>query len=74
MKWSTKVRGYTIKTIGLNSTKLLKKMATGGLSLNIKLQEQAKSFSIVQYVRLLTKKKKLKKKNTGAVLSGRNVV
>lgn len=49
-------------------------MGTGGLNLNIKLQEQVKSFSIVQYARLLTKTKKLKKKNTGAVLSGHNVL
>ena len=45
-------RGYTERQIGLNSTKLLKKMDIGGTNLNIKHQVQVINISIEPLVKL----------------------
>ena len=58
-------RDYTERQIGLNSTKLLKKMDIGGTTLNIKHQVQVINISIVPFVKSQINNKKLKMKNTG---------
>ncbi|VNS12007.1 Uncharacterised protein [Streptococcus pneumoniae] len=51
-------RGYTERQIGLNSTKLLKKMDIGGFALNIKHQVQVKKISTAPFVKLQINNKK----------------
>ena len=67
-------RGYTEKQIGLNSTKLLKKMDIGGSVLNIKHQAQVINISTAPFVKLQTNNKKSKTRNIGVKQTGSDII